>query len=72
MIPFVPVTVSRMIAATVWALPVLLHPTATDWARWSGTIDYEIVTRMGGRQTRLWVDSEQDTAVGETVTGGGW
>ena len=39
------------------------EPTATDWARWSGTIDYEIVTRMGGRQTRLWVDSEQDAAV---------
>jgi alanine racemase len=35
------------------------EPTATDWARWSGTINYEIVTRMGGRQTRLWVgDSE--------------
>ena len=28
-------------------------------ARWSGTIDYEVVTRMGGRQTRLWVDSER-------------
>ena len=28
------------------------EPTATDWARWCGTIDYEIVTRMGGRQTR--------------------
>jgi alanine racemase len=31
------------------------EPTATDWARWCGTIDYEIVTRMGGRQTRVWV-----------------
>jgi alanine racemase len=35
------------------------EPTATDWARWCGTIDYEIVTRMGGRQQRLWVDSEE-------------
>ncbi|MGZ8738797.1 MAG: alanine racemase [Nocardioides sp.] len=31
------------------------EPTATDWARWCGTIDYEIVTRMGGRQSRVWV-----------------
>jgi len=34
------------------------EPTATDWARWCGTINYEIVTRMGGRQTRLWVGEE--------------
>ena len=34
------------------------EPTATDWARWCGTIDYEIVTRMGGRQTRVWVGDE--------------
>ncbi|WP_027860435.1 alanine racemase [Marmoricola sp. URHB0036] len=36
------------------------EPTATDWARWCGTIDYEIVTRMGGRQTRVWVGEEGD------------
>ncbi len=34
------------------------EPTATDWARWCGTIDYEIVTRMGGRQSRIWVGDE--------------
>ena len=34
------------------------EPTATDWARWCGTINYEIVTRMGGRQTRVWVGEE--------------
>jgi alanine racemase len=34
------------------------EPTATDWARWCGTIDYEIVTRMGGRQTRVWVGED--------------
>ena len=34
------------------------EPTATDWARWCGTIYYEIVTRMGGRQTRVWVGDE--------------
>jgi alanine racemase len=34
------------------------EPTATDWARWCDTINYEIVTRMGGRQTRVWVGDE--------------
>jgi alanine racemase len=34
------------------------EPTATDWARWCDTINYEIVTRMGGRQTRIWVGDE--------------
>ena len=32
------------------------EPTAQDWADWCGTINYEIVTRMGGRQQRRWVD----------------
>lgn len=31
------------------------EPTAHDWARWSDTIVYEIVTRMGGRQERRWI-----------------
>lgn len=31
------------------------EPTALDWARWCDTIDYEILTRMGGRQQRTWV-----------------
>lgn len=31
------------------------EPTAQEWADWCGTISYEIVTRMGGRQTRVWV-----------------
>ncbi len=35
------------------------EPTATDWARWCGTINYEVVTRMGGRQTRVWVGDEE-------------
>jgi alanine racemase len=37
------------------------EPTATDWARWCATINYEIVTRMGGRQTRCWVGDEDGT-----------
>jgi len=30
------------------------EPTAQEWADWCGTISYEIVTRMGGRQRRTW------------------
>ncbi|HET8561547.1 MAG TPA: alanine racemase [Marmoricola sp.] len=33
------------------------EPTAQEWADWSGTISYEIVTRIGGRQRRTWVGS---------------
>lgn len=31
------------------------EPTAQEWADWCDTISYEIVTRMGGRQRRVWV-----------------
>ena len=34
-------------------------PTAQDWAEACGTISYEIVTRIGGRMTRTYVDSEE-------------
>lgn len=34
------------------------EPTAQDWAEACGTISYEIVTRMGGRQNRSWVNAE--------------
>lgn len=33
------------------------EPTAQDWAEAAGTISYEIVTRIGGRLTRRYVDS---------------
>ena len=33
------------------------EPTATDWARACGTISYEVVTRIGGRMSRRYVDS---------------
>jgi len=36
------------------------EPTATDWAQACGTINYEIVTRIGGRFQRVVVDSEAD------------
>ncbi|GAB2968792.1 alanine racemase [Nocardioides montaniterrae] len=35
-------------------------PTAQDWAEACGTINYEIVTRIGGRMARTYVDSEVD------------
>ncbi len=34
------------------------EPTAQDWAEACGTISYEIVTRIGGRFTRVVVDSD--------------
>lgn len=34
-------------------------PTALDWARAAGTINYEIVTGVGGRLRRVHVDSEE-------------
>jgi alanine racemase len=44
------------------------EPTATDWAAAAGTINYEIVTRIGGRFVRVTVDSE---AVEDGNTEGG-
>jgi alanine racemase len=38
-------------------------PTAQDWAEACGTINYEIVTRIGGRMKRRYVDSEAATEV---------
>ena len=35
------------------------EPTAQEWAEACGTISYEIVTRIGGRLHRRYVDSEQ-------------
>jgi alanine racemase len=39
-------------------------PTATDWADVAGTIDYEIVTRIGARVPRLYVGSAVRSASG--------
>jgi alanine racemase len=35
-------------------------PTAQDWAEACGTISYEVVTRVGGRFTRTYVDSGEE------------
>ncbi len=37
-------------------------PTAQDWAEACGTINYEIVTRIGGRMPRRYVDTDMDAA----------
>lgn len=37
------------------------EPTAADWATACGTISYEIVTRIGGRMTRRYVDGTSTT-----------
>lgn len=49
--------------------PVLLfgpgdtgEPTAKDWAGWCETIDYEIVTRIGPRTPRRWIEAQQQTS----------
>lgn len=42
-------------------------PSATEWAEWAGTINYEIVTRVGPRVDRVLVDSA--AAGSSAVTG---
>ncbi len=47
------------------------RPTAQDWAEVCGTINYEIVTRMGGRMTRRYVDAPMVAAAGSSLGGAG-
>ena len=37
------------------------EPTAADWASWCGTIGYEIVTRVGSRVPRRYVNASPET-----------
>jgi len=37
------------------------EPTAEEWAQVTGTISYEIVTRLGGRLSRHHIDSQRET-----------
>lgn len=46
------------------------EPTAEDWARATGTIAYEIVTRIGSRVPRVHTDSAPHTGAVRTATGG--
>ena len=41
--------------AVLFGDPATGVPSATDWAIAAGTINYEIVTRIGGRTTREYV-----------------
>ncbi|MGW7250040.1 alanine racemase [Streptomyces decoyicus] len=48
------------------------EPTAEDWARVAGTIGYEIVTRIGSRVPRVYVDSGiRNEAEGDSALTGG-
>ncbi|MCF3143035.1 alanine racemase [Streptomyces platensis] len=48
------------------------EPTAEDWARVAGTIGYEIVTRIGSRVPRVYVDSgTRSEAEGDSALTGG-
>lgn len=48
------------------------EPTAEDWARVAGTIGYEIVTRIGSRVPRVYVDSAiRSEAAGDSALTGG-
>lgn len=46
-------------------------PTAQDWADAAGTISYEIVTRVGGRVPRVYVDRERDDVPGVPAAAAG-
>ncbi|WP_141309661.1 alanine racemase [Streptomyces spinoverrucosus] len=43
------------------------EPTAEDWAQAAGTIAYEIVTRIGTRVPRVYVDSDVDAEIGAEI-----
>jgi alanine racemase len=42
-------------------------PTAQDWADAAGTISYEIVTRLGARVPRVYVDGGREVEVDDAV-----
>jgi len=45
----------------LWGPGTQGEPTAEDWAQATGTISYEVVTRIGGRLSRRHVDSERES-----------
>jgi alanine racemase len=47
------------------------EPTAQDWARWCGTIGYEIVTRLGARVPRLYRGGSAGSSPRTDAAGGG-
>ncbi|MEI7055591.1 alanine racemase [Nocardioides sp. CCNWLW239] len=49
----------------LWGTGADGEPTAQDWAEASETIAYEVVTRIGGRMKRRYVDTDVDTEQGD-------
>lgn len=49
----------------VFGPPAAGGPTAQDWAEACGTINYEIVTRIGGRMSRRYVDGQPEPTATE-------
>ena len=47
-------------------------PTADEWAEQSGTIGYEIVTRIGVRVPREYIDHDADTGLDEAMSDAAW
>jgi len=52
----------------LWGPGTSGEPTAEEWAQACGTISYEVVTRIGGRMTRRYVDSDAHQAHDQSVT----
>lgn len=52
-------SVERGAEVLLWGTGADGEPTAQDWAEASETIAYEVVTRIGGRMKRRYVDTEQ-------------
>ena len=44
------------------------EPTVADWADWAGTIEHEIVTRIGSRVSRVQRTSTTTTTTTTTTT----
>ena len=53
----------------IFGPPIGGQPTVQDWAEACGTINYEIVTRIGGRLSRRYVDSTRTPTPTQTPTG---
>jgi alanine racemase len=58
-------TVERGAEVLLWGTGADGEPTAQDWAEASETIAYEVVTRIGGRMKRRYVDTDVDTEQGD-------
>lgn len=46
--------------AILFGDPALGHPSADEWAQMAGTISYEVITRVGERVPRVYIDEAPD------------